>query len=86
MLLSTDRQAGASDVLSIEDVAAPEPGPGEVLVRLRLAGTDPSDGKLRASVQPDGFQIPGQDGAGEIVEVGEGGDPSRIGERVWVWV
>ena len=30
-------------------------------------------------------QVPGQDGAGEIVAVGEGVNPTRIGHRVWVW-
>jgi len=56
-----------------------------VRVRLRVAGVNPTDGKVRLRAQPDGFQVPGQDGAGDLIEVGEGVDPARVGERVWVW-
>jgi NADPH2:quinone reductase len=34
----------------------------------------------------DGFQIPHHDGAGAIDAVGEGVDPARIGQRVWLWM
>jgi len=85
VLAALYRSPGPADVLTIEDVEAPRPGPGEVRVRLRVAGVNPTDGKLRLRAQPDGFQIPGQDGAGDIVEVGADVDASRVGERVWVW-
>ena len=85
MLAAVYRSPGSADVLSVEEVEAPRPGPGEVRVRLRVAGVNPTDGKSRSRAQPDGFQVPGQDGAGDVVEVGEGVDPSRVGERVWVW-
>jgi NADPH2:quinone reductase len=76
----------AADVLRVEEIDAPAPGPGEVLVRVRVAGVNPTDVKSRASTPPPGgFQIPGQDGAGEIEAVGEGVDPQRVGERVWVY-
>jgi NADPH:quinone reductase-like Zn-dependent oxidoreductase len=54
-------------------------------VRLRVAGVNPTDWKTRGRKQPSTFQVPGQDGAGDIVAVGEGVDPGRVGERVWVW-
>ncbi|GAC1608583.1 MAG: NADPH:quinone reductase [Mycobacteriales bacterium] len=79
------RQAGGSDVLSLEDVAVPEPAAGEVRVRLRVAGVNPSDWKRRATAVPAGVQVPGQDGAGDVDAVGPGVDPGRVGERVWVW-
>jgi NADPH2:quinone reductase len=90
MLAATYSEFGPSHVLRVVEVPTPEPGPGEVRVRLRVAGVNPTDWKSRtggsASVgSVDGFQIPGQDGAGEIDAVGEGVDPARVGERVWVW-
>lgn len=86
MLAAVYRTTGGPEVLTVEDVPTPEPGPGEVRVRLRVAGVNPTDWKLRSSAAPAGeFQVPGQDGAGEVDAVGEGVDPARVGERVWVW-
>jgi NADPH2:quinone reductase len=77
---------GSPDVLQLTDRPLPEPGDGEVRVRLALAGVNPTDCKSRTSAQPgpDG-QVPGQDGAGTVDAVGAGVDPARVGERVWVW-
>ena len=78
----------ARDVLRVEEVDTPEPGPGEVLVRVRASGVNPTDFKSRggATARPvNGLQIPDQDGAGVIEAVGAGVDPARTGERVWVW-
>lgn len=78
----------ARDVLSVENVDKPEPGPGEVLVRVHASGVNPTDFKTRAGATPrpiDEFQIPNQDGAGVIEAVGEGVAPERAGQRVWVW-
>jgi NADPH:quinone reductase len=84
------RTTGAArDVLRVEEVARPEPGPGEVLVRVRSSGVNPTDYKTRsgATARPvDEFQVPHQDGAGVIEAVGEGVDPARVGERVWLWL
>jgi len=86
VLAALYRTAGDSGVLSVEEVRTPDPAPGEVRVRLRVAGVNPTDHKRRSSTEPDAdFQVPGQDGAGDIDAVGEGVDPARIGERVWVW-
>jgi NADPH2:quinone reductase len=79
----------ARDVLTIENVDRPEPGPGEVLVRVRASGVNPTDFKTRAGATPrpiDEFQVPNQDGAGVIESVGDGVDKTRIGQRVWVWL
>ncbi|SFT96279.1 NADPH2:quinone reductase [Geodermatophilus amargosae] len=82
----TYTQPGGPDVLQLTDRAVPEPGPGEVLVRLALAGVNPTDWKSRSSAQPGpGGQVPGQDGAGTVEAVGQGVDPAIRGERVWVW-
>jgi len=85
VLAALYRSTGSSDVLRVEEVELPGPGPGEVRVRLRVAGVNPTDWKMRGRAAPDQFQVPGQDGAGEIVEVGDGVDAGRVGERVWVW-
>lgn len=83
-----DRYGPAADVLRVEEIERPEPGPGEVRVRLQVSGINPTDWKSRAGATPrpiDGFQIPHHDGAGVIDMVGEGVDPARNGERVWIW-
>ena len=77
----------ARSVLGIVELPDPEPGPGEVRVRVRVSGVNPTDWKARSGGAPlPGFwQIPGQDGAGEIDAVGEGVDAARDGKRVWVY-
>jgi NADPH:quinone reductase len=89
MIAALYRQTGpAAEVLQVEEVERPQPGPGEVLVRVRASGINPTDYKSRAGVTPrpiDGFQVPNMDGAGIIEAVGPGVDPARVGERVWLW-
>jgi NADPH:quinone reductase len=77
---------GGPDVLQLSDRPVPEPGPGEVRVRVAFSGVNPTDVKSRASTPPgpEG-QIPDQDGAGTVEAVGEGVDPVLVGERVWIW-
>lgn len=77
---------GDASVLQLVERPVPEPGPGEVLVRTAVAGVNPTDWKARHNwALPQGWQIPGQDGAGVIEAVGEGVDQILIGERVWLW-
>src|SRR5580658_6033541 len=74
-----DRHGAAREVLRVEDVARPEPGPGEVRVKVELSGINPTDWKSRSGATPrpiDGFQIPHHDGAGVIDAVGEDVDPA----------
>lgn len=78
----------AQDVLTCGEMADPTPGPGEVLVRLKTSGVNPSDVKSRAGLRgPIPFPriVPHSDGAGIIESVGSGIEPSRVGERVWIW-
>jgi len=77
----------AAEVLQVEEIERPQPGPEEVLVRVRASGVNPTDWKTRSGMTPrpiDGFQIPHLDGAGIIEAVGPGVDPGRVGERVWL--
>lgn len=79
----------AVETLIIGEQPPPVVGSGEVLVRLKTTGVNPSDVKKRAGAFPalltNGFIIPHSDGAGKVVAVGEGVDESRIGERVFVY-
>jgi NADPH2:quinone reductase len=84
-----ERHGPAAGVLQVTDVETPEPGPGEVRVRMRLSGINPTDWKSRSGATPrpiDDFQIPHHDGAGVIDAVGAGVDASRVGQRVWTWL
>ena len=87
MLAAYYSQRGNSDVLTVDEIATPGPGVGEVRVRLQVAAVNPTDWKSRAHAAPMEFdvQVPGQDGAGVIEAVGPGVDIGRIGERVWVY-
>ena len=83
-----ERPGLAREVLRLAEVDRPEPGRGQVRVRLQLSGVNPTDWKTRSGATPrpiETFQIPNQDGAGVIDAVGEGVDVSRVGQRVWVW-
>jgi len=80
----------AADVLTIRDVPTPDPGPGEVRVKLATSGVNPSDVKRRGAApvgKPAEFPlvIPHSDGAGTIDAVGAGVPQARIGERVWTF-
>ncbi|MEO0568581.1 MAG: NADPH:quinone reductase [Pseudomonadota bacterium] len=83
---------GLSDaVLNTVSLPTPTPAPGEVLVRLSFSGVNPSDAKARAGARPGvtkpAFEqiIPHSDGAGIIEAVGDGVNPARVGEAVWIW-
>lgn len=83
------RETGAAgDVLTIEEIERPEPGTGEVLVRVHVSAVNPTDVKARSGAVPRpirGFQVPHQDGAGVIEAVGPGVDEARVGQRVWLF-
>jgi NADPH2:quinone reductase len=81
-----ERPGPAADVIELTDIDAPEPGPGEVRVRIAFSGVNPTDWKARAGGQVDGWQIPNQDGSGTIDAVGERVDTGRVGERVWIYL
>jgi NADPH2:quinone reductase len=82
-----ERNGSAADVLTLGEMPVPEPGPGEVRLRVVVSGLNPTDVKSRAGSRPMGFPrvVPHQDGAGVIDKVGPGVPASRVGERVWVF-
>src|SRR5437764_14712941 len=82
-------KSGGPDVLRLVERPRPKPGPGEVRVQVSVSGVNPTDWKARRGsgggevVDPE--VVPNQDGAGTVDAVGDGVDPSRIGQRVWLW-
>jgi NADPH:quinone reductase len=83
-------RSGGPEVLELTERAVPEPGPGEVLVRVAVSGVNPTDWKSRqgdgsGAPPPAGFQVPNQDGSGLVVGVGDGVDPALVDQRVWLW-
>ncbi|MBD0271685.1 MAG: NADPH:quinone reductase [Acetobacteraceae bacterium] len=84
-----DRQGAAAEVLRTGEAPLPEPGPGEVRVRLLASGVNPADCKRRAG-QGYGMEfprvIPNSDGAGVVDAHGPGvGDAPPPGGRVWLY-
>lgn len=86
-----ERPGPARDVLRLGTASTPSPSAGEVLVRILASGVNPSDVKTRAvgggARIPHRYPltIPHSDGAGLVEAVGDGVDPARVGERVWLW-
>ena len=82
-----ERNGPAHEVLQVGELPRPEPERGEVRVRLRASGINPSDAKGRGGNRTMVAQriVPGSDGAGTIDRVGPGVSQARIGERVWVY-
>lgn len=84
-------ETGEADVLRVVERPTPTPGRGEVLVRLHVAGVNPTDFKFRRGTgagQPTPFPevTPGQDGAGVVEAVGAEVDRVQVGDRVWVFL
>ena len=85
------RTTGASSVLEPTDLPMPEPAPGEVRVRLVVAGVNPTDWKARAGLTgpkdlPFDAVVPGQDGAGVVDALGDGVTGLAEGDRVWLYL
>ena len=81
------REFGEPDVLRIEDVPDPVPGPEQVLVRIRAVGVNPVDTYIRKGAyarKPTLPYTPGADAAGTIVAVGSEVTGVTPGERVYL--
>jgi len=89
MIAATYSETGDSGVLTVGEIETPQPGPGEVRIKLAVAGVNPTDWKFRTGATGSldfPFQVPGQDGAGVIDAVGEGVAKAWKGERVWTYL
>jgi NADPH2:quinone reductase len=77
---------GGPEVLRLETVPTPQPGPGEVLVRVHAVGVNPVETYIRAGKYarlPDLPYTPGNDGAGVIEQVGSDANQFKRGDRVY---
>ena len=79
-------QFGGPEVLVLEELSTPKPGPGEVLVHVRAAGVNPYDTYMRAgtyAVKPPLPYTPGSDAAGTVEAVGSSVAKVKPGDRVY---
>jgi NADPH:quinone reductase-like Zn-dependent oxidoreductase len=77
---------GGPEVLHLVDVAAPEPGPGQVRVAVRVAGVNGIDGKIRAGEMGEQSlpQRPGLEFSGVVDAAGQDA-PAQVGDYVFGW-
>lgn len=75
---------GGPEVVRIESVPKPRPGPGQLLVQVRAAALNHLDLWVRRGIPIETTMphVGGSDVAGTVAEVGEGVDGGRVGERV----
>src|SRR5215831_13643878 len=81
------REHGGPDVLKLEDLPDPKPGPDQVVVRLRAVGVNPVDVYIRSGAyarKPALPFIPGSDAAGEVESVGSNVKKYKAGDRVFI--
>jgi NADPH:quinone reductase-like Zn-dependent oxidoreductase len=94
------RAYGPPEVVRIEEVERPRPGPGELLVRVRASTVSSGDHRLRSLEMPPGFgllarplfgwfrprqPVLGTELAGEVAELGEGVTGFAVGDRVFAF-
>ncbi len=77
---------GAPEVMQLEEIPHPQPGPGQVVVRLHAVGVNPVETYIRSGIYPKPPTpfTPGHDGAGVIDAVGPEVDNVAIGDRVYI--
>lgn len=84
-----EQRGPAREVLVVGEMPTPEPGAGEVRIRLAFSGINPGDVKKRSGWQgspmPFPRVVPHSDGAGVIDAVGPGVPNARVGEAVWCY-
>lgn len=82
-----ERTGPAREVLQHGEVPTPSPGRGQVLIRIRASGVNPSDAGMRAGPAPMAYPriIPNSDGAGVVEAVGPETPAHWVGRRVWFY-
>ncbi len=79
-------ETGPPEVIKVGDLPTPEPGPGQVLVRIQAVAINPIDLYIRAGVVTMPLVFPfvlASDFAGTVEKLGEGVEHYRVGDRVW---
>ena len=80
-------QRGDPSVLELVERPVPEPGEGELRIRVVTSGVNPTDWKSRSGTSGGALDeptVPNHDGAGVVDELGAGVNGSNVGDRVWV--
>ena len=78
---------GNPEVMKLEEVDAPKPNTGQVLVKVQAAGVNPVDCYIRSGLYPLKPSLPftpGMDAAGIVESLGEGVTHMKPGDRVYV--
>ncbi len=79
-------QTGPPEVIRVGDLPNPEPGPGELLIRVGAAAVNPIDLYMRSGAVPMPMSFPhviGCDMAGTVEKLGPGAGRFKVGDRVW---
>ncbi|MFE9748663.1 NADP-dependent oxidoreductase [Saccharothrix saharensis] len=81
---------GGPEELRLDEVDRPEPGPGQVRLRVRAVGVNPFDAKVRAGAMESTFTTPlpavlGLEVAGEVDAVGPDVTGLSVGDEVLGW-
>lgn len=84
-------ETGDASVLHLVEREIPEPGAGEVRVRVVVSGVNPTDWKSRTGEGPGqrlpfGEVVPNQDGSGIVDAIGDGVDGLAVGDHVWTYL
>jgi NADPH2:quinone reductase len=83
----TYTQLGGPSVLELVERPIPEPGEGEVRIRVLVSGVNPTDWKSRSGTSGGALAeptVPNHDGAGVVDKLGAGVAGFSVGDRVWV--
>ena len=78
---------GGPEVLPLEEVPTPQPGAGQVLVRVHAIGVNPVETYIRAGTyafKPALPYTPGNDGAGVVEQMGDSVTEFKAGDRVYI--
>ncbi|MFZ7091592.1 NAD(P)H-quinone oxidoreductase [Primorskyibacter sp. 2E233] len=78
-------EPGGPEVLKLCERPMPQPGHGQVVIKLAYAGVNRPDALQRAgsyAPPPTASDLPGLEGAGEVVALGAGVDSLKIGDQV----
>ena len=79
-------KTGPAESILVGDLPRPEPGPGQVLVKVRASSVNPIDTYIRSGMVAMPMSFPfviGADLAGVVESLGPGATRFRVGDRVW---
>ena len=78
---------GPFDSIKVKEIEAPSPAPGEILIRVSVAGVNFADGGMVTGRTPRRQPpfVPGVEAAGTVAAIGDGVTEHRVGDRVVYW-